>query len=457
MHFALDCLYLLGGLLASPWLLWRRISGAGGSDRNAAASDESLPEGAVWLHGASVGEVSLIRPLIELFERARPGLPLIISSHTATGVESARKAYPAHQSFRLPFDWSWRQRRLMSRLKPSLLVVVESDFWPNHLLAAERARVPVAVINAKLSERSLRLHRLSRIVPRALAAVAGIAAQTEEHAARFRALGLPAGRIAVTGNMKYDLTADSADAGVGIELRRRLGIAADALVVIGGSLHPGEDRDLLAAYAAVVKRRQEIRLVIVPRYPDQAESILAGMRSDGFAAIAKTELDRRATGGAATREAAAASSGDAPPVIVVDTLGELRSLYAAADIAFVGGSLYYRGSNKGGHNVMEPAILGVPVVVGPHNFSFRETVADLKAADALIEVHDREELTRAVDLLVAAPERRAAMGRRARAVVLSGQGASAKNLALLLPLIDPAPGCSLSPEAAQCLHEQETR
>ncbi len=450
MHFALDCLYLLGGLFASPWLLWRRISGASSSGGNRAATDEGLPEGAVWLHGASVGEVSLIRPLIELFERLRPGLPLIVSSRTATGVESARKAYPEHKAFRLPFDWSWRQRKLMRRLKPCLLIVVESDFWPNHLLAAERERVPVAVINAKLSERSLRLHRLSRIVPRALAAVAGIAAQTEEHAARFRALGFAPGRIAVTGNMKYDLTADSADAGIRLELRRRLGIGADALVVIGGSLHPGEDRDLLAAYAGVVKAARDIRLVIVPRYPDQAGSILASVRSDGFVAVAKSTLDGDRHGGTTT-------AGGAAPVIVVDTLGELRSLYAAADVAFVGGSLYYRGSNKGGHNVMEPAILGLPVIVGPHNFSFRETVADLKAADALVEVRDRDELTRALDTLIASPERRVAMGRRARAVVLSGQGASAKNLALLLPLIDPSPGCSLSPEAAQCLHEQETR
>lgn len=462
MHFALDCLYLLGGLLASPWLLWRRIRGAGGRASSAHAPDANLPEGAVWLHGASVGEVTLIRPLIELFERMRPGLPLIVSSHTVTGVEAARKAYPSHKAFRLPFDWSWRQRRLMSQLRPCLLVVVESDFWPNHLLAAERAGVPVAVINAKLSERSLRLHRLSRIVPRALAGVAGIAAQTDEHAARFRALGIPSAHIAVTGNMKYDLTADSADADRKLELRRRLEIAADALVVMGGSLHPGEDRDLLAAFAAVAERGHAIRLVIVPRYPDQAGSIVDTVRGEGFAAVAKSALDRNVREGAANASVAAgddvAATPDArAPVIVVDTLGELRSLYAAADIAFVGGSLYYRGSNKGGHNVMEPAIVGLPVIVGPHNFSFRETVADLKAADALVEVRDRNELTRALDMLVASPERRATMGRHARAVVLSGQGASAKNVALLLPLIDPSPGCSLTPEAAQCLHEQETR
>jgi 3-deoxy-D-manno-octulosonic-acid transferase len=426
--------------------LWRRLRRAPGSVSGDAAALAGLPQGAVWLHGASVGEVSLIRPLIELCERARPGLKLIVSSHTATGVESARRAYPAHAAFRLPFDWSWRQRRLMARLQPRLIVVVESDFWPNHLLAAERAGVPVAVINAKLSDRSLRLHRFSRIVPRALAAVARIAAQTEAHAARFRALGLSAERIAVTGNMKYDLAADGADREQRQALRQRLGIAAEALVIIGGSLHPGEERDLLAAFAAMARPGRELRLVIVPRYPDQAEAVLASVRGQGFAAVAKTDLDRRAADGA-ERDVSEA------PVIVVDTLGELRSLYAAADVAFVGGSLYYRGSNKGGHNVMEPAILGLPVIVGPHNFSFRETIADLLAADAGIEVRDRHGLTRALAELVTSPDRRTAMGRRARDVVLSGQGASAKNLALLLPLIDRAPGCSASPEAAQCRHQ----
>jgi 3-deoxy-D-manno-octulosonic-acid transferase len=328
----------------------------------------------------------------------------------------------------------------MQRLKPCLLVVVESDFWPNHLLAAESARVPVAVINAKLSERSFRLHRLSRIVPRALKSVARIAAQTEAHAARFRALGLPPERVAVTGNMKYDLTPDTGDTSQRAYLRERLGISANALVVIGGSLHPGEDGDLLAAFLALARPGPDIRLVIVPRYPDQSETMLARLGAEGIAAVAKSELDRHGSGGAA---------GESPaPVIVVDTLGELRTLYAAADIAFVGGSLYYRGSNKGGHNVMEPAILGLPVIVGPHNFSFRETIADLQAADAVIEVRDRSGLKRALEELVSSPDRRAAMGRRARTVILSGQGASAKNLALLLPLIDAGLSCSASPKGS---------
>lgn len=445
MYLALDFFYLLGLVLASPWLLYRRLRGGGARER-VAGERRAPPCGAVWLHGSSVGEVSLIRPFIRLLEEQRPDVPLLVSSHTATGLRSARLAYPDLSTFRFPFDFSWRQRRLLARLEPRLIVIVESDLWPNHLLAAERAGVPVAVVNAKLSERSFRLHRISRFVPRALRGVALVAAQTETHAERFAALGVPRERIAVTGNMKYDLTDDSSDAAQRTRLRERLGFDDDDLVIIGGSLHPQEDRDLLAAYGATIGRVHRTRLVIVPRYPDQAAAVMDNAVRAGFAAVLKSELD--------------ANPGrrlDAGEVLVVDTLGELRMLYAAADIAFVGGSLYYRGSNKGGHNLMEPAILGLPVIFGPHNFSFRETVADLLAADAGIEVADRAALTTALTGLVDADARRIEMGARARRVVIDGQGASARNLALLTPLIDRAPACSANIQEAQCRHRAQGR
>jgi 3-deoxy-D-manno-octulosonic-acid transferase len=199
----------------------------------------------------------------------------------------------------------------------------------------------------------------------------------------------------------------------------------------------------------------------VPRYPDQAAAVQQSVRDSGFAAAALTEIDHRAAIGHAGQAGGFGAGGAGvgvgvgqaeavPPVIVVDTIGELRALYAAADIAFVGGSLYYRGSNKGGHNLMEPAIVGLPVIFGPHNVSFRETVQDLLAADAGIEVRDRNDLQRALEELVGSAERRTGMGRRAREVVLAGQGATVRNLALLLPLIDRAQSCSASPDAAQC-------
>jgi 3-deoxy-D-manno-octulosonic-acid transferase len=442
MHIAFDLLYLTGILLASPWLTYRYVVlRQSGAVRRGELPD-ATPRGGVWLHGSSVGEVTLVRELVALLERQRPELPVVISSHTATGVEAARRAYPRCAVFRLPLDLSFVQRRLMRRLDPVLVVIVESDLWPNQLLAARRQGVPVAIVNAKLSERSFRLHRWTRIVPLALRKVALVAAQTEVHADRFAGLGLPPQSIQVTGNMKYDLTADDASPSRRTELRSRLGIAAGEVVIIGGSLHAPEDEDLLAAYAATRGGTTPTRLIIVPRYPDQAPAVIANAKAAGFAAAALSELERDLR-----------AVGDPGLVIIVDKLGELRRLYAAADIAFVGGSLYYRGANKGGHNLMEPAILGLPVIFGPHNFSFRETVVDLRAAKAGIEVRDRTALTAALTELASSASRRAEIGARARQVVLENQGASLRNLELLLALIGDSASCRANPEDAQCRHQ----
>lgn len=440
----LDLLYLLGFLLASPWLVYRAIRGRGQIDLAARFGRVAAPAGCVWLHGSSVGEVSLLKPLLSRLAEVRPDLPIVITSHTATGVSSARLACPEATVFRFPVDFSFVQRRLMARLAPRAVVIVESDLWPNHLLAANRAGVPVAIINARLSSRSYRRHRFSRIVPLALRRVAVVAAQTAEHAARFAGLGVPSDRIVVAGNMKYDLTTDHRDATSRQALRAELGLEDRDVVIIGGSLHPAEDVDLLAAFAATRNCRQPTRLIIVPRYPEQAPAVIENAVRAGFRAIARSALKSRLP---PDQEAA---------VVVVDTLGELRALYAAADIAFVGGSLYYRGPNKGGHNLMEPAILGLPVLFGPHNFSFRETVADLLAADAGILVENRQDLTARLVRLVDSTQERRDIGRRARQVVLEGQGASGRILELLLPLLDRAQTCGANAELAQCRHQTRT-
>jgi 3-deoxy-D-manno-octulosonic-acid transferase len=216
-------------------------------------------------------------------------------------------------------------------------------------------------------------------------------------------------------------------------VRERLGYAEEDVVVIGGSLHAGEPDALVDAFLAL-ERRVPAALILVPRYPQDADAIVEGLAKQGLRAVRKTQLDRAET---------------APPgrtaVLVVDTVGELGRLYSAADVAFVGGSLFFRGSNKGGHNLMEPAIRGVATLFGPYNFSFKETVKDLLGADAAIQVADAAELRRALAALVADPERRAALGERGRRVVLQGQGATERNYALLAPLLESRES------AAECL------
>lgn len=426
MSLLLDLGYVLGLIVLSPWILyrlavtggWRELGG-----RLGLVLGEPLPA-SIWLHGASAGEVSLLAPLVERLERERPSMPLVISTVTSTGLAAARRLYPAHRVIPVPIDLSFVVRRALSRFRPELVVIVESEFWPNFILSARRAGVPVAVVNAKMSAKSHRRYARTRLVPRVLRELSLVAAQNEEHAARFRSLGVSAARLAITGNMKYDLAKNGAARPPAAELRQLLGYERDDLVVIGGSLHAGEHEALLEAFGAVRAEAPRAALIIVPRYPADAAAVVQHVEARGFAAVRKTDVD-------AGRQDAPGRAG----VLVVDTIGELGSLYTVADVAFVGGSLFYRGSNKGGHNLMEPAVLGLPVLFGPHNFSFKETVEDLLAAAGGRLVRDANDLRDALTELAADETARRAMGERARGVVLAGRGATERNFALLAELL----------------------
>lgn len=433
MGLLLDLGYLLGALVASPWILYRLVKSGGwrGFPERLGARLGPPLRGSIWLHGSSAGEVSLLRPLIERIERGRPGVPLVVSTNTVTGLAAAAKAYPRHRVVLFPLDLSFVVRRFLRRFDPRLVVIVESELWPNFLCAAARCGARTAVLNGKMSEKSRRAYARTRIVPKALAEVTLVAVQSEEHAARFLALGVPENRVHVTGNMKYDLTAEMAP-DERRAIRARLGYAENDVVVIGGSLHEGEPEALAEAFLAL-EARERAALILVPRYPAEAAEIAEGLEKRGLRAVRKTALDR-GEGAAPGRDA----------VLVVDTVGELGRLYSAADLAFVGGSLFFRGSNKGGHNLMEPAIRGVATLFGPYNFSFKETVKDLLRADAAVEVADAAELERALAALVADPQRRASLGERGRRVVLQGRGATERNYALLEPLLETfetAAGC----------------
>jgi 3-deoxy-D-manno-octulosonic-acid transferase len=424
MRFLLDFVYLVVCILLSPWLVYRLCT-AGRRDfalRFGVGLHDPLPS-CIWLHGSSAGEVAVLKPLVATLERDHPGTPLVISAFTATGLATARRLYARHRVVPLPVDLSFVVARFLRSLNPRLLVVAESEFWPNLIGVAHARGVPIALVNGKMSAKSFRVHARLKVVSRVLASFAVLAVQTEEHAERLRALGVDRAKLHVTGNMKYDL-AQPADGVSGSKLRAALGYASTDVVIIGGSLHDGEDEALLDAYVAARGRVADAALLIVPRYPADADVVERRARERGFAVTRKTAID---AGGA-----------EAPGrrgVLVVDTVGELSRMYSAADLAFVGGSLFFRGANKGGHNLMEPAILGVPVLFGPYNFSFKETVEDLLAADAGRLVRDASELTRAVVDLAADRDARRALGARAQHVVEEGRGATARNYALLAGLV----------------------
>ena len=420
MGLILDFGYLLGVLAAMPWFLYRiTVRGDWRSIPRRLGFGQPPPaRGSIWLHGSSAGEISLLRPLIRRLSAEFPAAPIVISAYSSTGFTAARKMYPDARVIFFPLDLSFVVRRFLRRYDPRLVVIVESDFWPNFLRAAHARGVPLTVINGKMSEGSCRIHARIRLVPRLLRKMPLVAVQSEEHASRFRRLGVAEACVAVTGNMKYDLTVPEeipAD-----ESRRALNYQTDDVVVIGGSLRDGENSVMAECYRSLVQGHSRVGLILVPRYPTEAARIQSDLEATAMNVVRKSEVD-----------AGRANAPGCGGVLLVDSVGELRALYGVADIAYVGGSLFARGSNKGGHNVIEPAILGVPVLFGPHHFSFRDTVDDLLAAEAGIRVGDAAELRETFERLLADGERRRRMGRRAREVILRRQGATGRNYELL--------------------------
>ncbi len=421
----LDIAYLLAFILLSPlWLLLLLIKPAfraGIRDRFAPRSSGEPSRAAVWLHGSSAGEVDLLRPLVARIEEQYPDIGIVVSAFAVSGYTFARKTFPDHRVIYFPVDLSFVIRRFLRAVHPVLIVVVESEFWPNFFAVAEKSNIPLCVLNGKMSAKSFRSHRITRLIPWALRKATLFAVQADDHAERLRGLGVPADSIHVTGNMKYDLS----DAANGTEERRKLrshyGLEDDMPVWIGGSIHRGEDEALAWAQNRLVESGYESQLVIVPRYPAETDVMVNVFRSHGLTAVRKTELgDNPGT-----------VFGDARSVLLVDTMGDLKRYYAMSDVAYVGGSLHYRGSNKGGHNLMEPAILGIAPMFGPYNFSFRETVRALLGGGAGLQVGDQEEIYRALKRFLENPGTAAEMGARARQVILGNRGATELNFSLI--------------------------
>ncbi len=425
MGLILDFGYLLGVLAGMPWFLYRiTVRGDWRSIPRRLGFGQPPPaRGSIWLHGSSAGEISLLRPLIRRLAADYPAAPVVISAYSSTGFAAAQKNYPDARVIFFPLDLSFIVRRFLRRYDPRLVVIVESDFWPNFLRAARARAVPVTVINGKMSERTCRIHARTHLVPRLLRRVPLIAVQSDAHASRFRRLGVPETRVAVTGNMKYDLSVS--DGPPSAELRQILNYTPQDVVIIGGSLRDGENKVMADCYGALAQDQSRVGLIMVPRYPMDAARIQSDLEANALKVIRKSEVD-----------AGRASAPGCGGVLLVDTVGELRTLYGVADIAYVGGSLFARGSNKGGHNVIEPAILGVPVLFGPYHFSFRDTVDDLLAEKGGVQVGNAEELSAALEMLLTDEPGRHRMGHRAREAILRRQGAAERNYRLLAPHVE---------------------
>jgi 3-deoxy-D-manno-octulosonic-acid transferase len=367
----------------------------------------------VWLHAASVGEVQAAAVLVAALRQRDAQLPLLVTATTAAGLARARALFePRGIAVRYaPLDLPGAVRRFMQRVRPRLAIVLETEIWPNLFAACARAQVPLVLASARLSERSARRYRwLGSALRRSLAAVVQVAAQTPADARRFADLGVPASRIAVTGNLKADLTVPDSVRTNGRALRAQLAPARP--VWVAGSTYELEEQLVLEAHRAVRAVYPQALLVLVPRHPRRFEAVATWLRREQVAFARHSHAD---------------PVSDATQVLLVDAMGLLLDFYAAGDVAFVGGSLV----RVGGHNLLEPAALGRPLLTGPDHANAREVLQALLAAQGVRVVRDAAELGRAVTQLLGDADLRQRMGAQALQVVAQGRGSCARVLELL--------------------------
>jgi 3-deoxy-D-manno-octulosonic-acid transferase len=418
MPFLLNALYILLLLILSPWLLYKSLT-TGKYRRGIWCKFTGLvpprPSTApcAWFHGVSVGEIHLLRQVIAEFRRRHPDWHCVVSTTTDTGIEEAKRRFPDLSVFFWPLDFTWATSRALRRINPSLIVLAEGEAWPNFLAAARRRGVPVAQINARMSPRSFRRYQWLPFLGRWLfGKLALIAAQTEEYAACYRALGVPPERVLVTGSVKYDGVETDRENPRTQEMRRLFGIAPADLVWVAGSTQAPEEQLVLEIFRRARQRHGNLRLFLVPRQKDRFDEVAKLVQRAGVAFVRRSGLTQLLA--------------DPTAIVLVDTIGELGALWGLADVAFVGGSL---DGKRGGQNMIEPAAYGAAVVFGPHTWNFKDTVARLREHQAAIQVADATALETETLRLLADPAARAALGCAAQRFVASQQGATQRTVA----------------------------
>ena len=363
----------------------------------------------IWVHAVSVGEALAVHGLIEELRRLAPGKKIVISTVTPTGNKIAQGlAREGDLVTYLPLDFSWIVKGVIERIRPSVFVIVETEIWPNLIRVLHKKRIPIITVNGRISDKSfVGYSRIRFLLKSALKMINLFCVQSALDADRLVLLGVADENIRVTGNMKFD-NASFKSAEDTVKLRGRLGITSEQKLFVCGSTHPKEEEIILEAYKKILSVFPKLRLLIAPRHPHRAKEIcqLVAKNNLSFALISKLPENQ------------------APQaVFVLDTIGQLRSLYAAADIVFIGGSLI----KKGGQNILEPAAFGKPVIFGPHMFNFRDIAGLYLSHRAAILVKDAQELAAQTEKLLKNPAKAAAIGEAGKALILSQQGASAKN------------------------------
>jgi 3-deoxy-D-manno-octulosonic-acid transferase len=379
-------------------------------------------EESIWVHAVSVGEVLAARPLIADLRRRYPRLRLFLSTTTMAGQHLARQSMSdADGVFYFPFDWTFTSRRTLDVVKPRLFLMIETEIWPNLLRECRRRGVRTMLVNGRISYRSFPRYRL--IAPffrRVLADIDRLCVQGEESSRRLLQLGADPARITVTGSLKFDALDSIPTPGRGRErVLRFFRMSANRPVLVAGSTLKGEEEAIIRAFNRLRSRGSSALLVLAARHPERFGEVERLCRQEGLSTVRRTELPI-----------------DAEPradAVILDTIGELAEVYQIATVVFVGGSLV----PAGGHNILEPAVFGKPIVFGPHMQNFSEIAEAFLANDAAVQVHSERELDLAIESLMGDPVRRARLGAAARALVDANRGAKGRTLEIIEQLLPP--------------------
>jgi len=427
-----DIAYGLGLGVSSPvWLLsrknrtkvltaFRQRMGQGHS------RDTSKP--ALWIHAVSLGEMNATRAMIRVLQRKQPDLQYIVSTTTTTGFNRGKELYgeePSVTLIRYPLDFSWAVGRSLDALKPTAVVLMELEVWPNFLKACKRRKIPILLANGRITTKSYRNYRLGRPITRKMfQRLDLICAQDQLYADRFIKLGAEPEKVKVTGTMKFDTAAPGTKVTGTAELAAAMNLTpGQDLIWVAGSTGPGEEKLLLGVYRDLLRRFTRLRLVIVPRHPERFDEVATLIRDSKFLCVR-----RSAPPGLVFYT-------PIPPVVLGDTMGELRKFYAMADLVFVGRTLVDLGPSQHGSDMIEPAALAKPVIVGPYTHNFAEAMKKFKDADAICLATDAKSLDETMTTLINSPDRAKAMGERALAVVKQEQGATMKHVNAVMELL----------------------
>jgi 3-deoxy-D-manno-octulosonic-acid transferase len=382
---------------------------------------QRIPQRSIWIHAVSVGEVLAISGLLAALRQAVPGYRILISTTTHTGQKLARERFGAENVFYFPLDFAFCIRPYVRALRPALVVVAETEFWPNFLRVVRSSGARVAVVNARISDRSFpRYQQWRGLLSRVLRYVDLFLAQSEEDARRLGEIGAAVDRVRVSGNLKFDVKPPE-EVAVIEQLRQMIGTAGTGPVIVAGSTVEGEEELVLAAFRLVLKRYPGALLILAPRHKERFGDAKGILERAGIPFVLRSQMS--------------GSERLAGSILLLDSLGELASVYALAEVAFVGGSLVPRG----GHNILEPAYWGVAIVVGPHTENFRDIIRIFQQADA-VRVAQPASLGDVFVALLASEKERKALGERARTVVEQQMGATERTLEALRGLVEESAG-----------------